>query len=58
MKKYRVEYSIYEEVEAEDEKEAIEKALEQMCGCDWYVRNEISDHIQQNAYVYQLEEEE
>lgn len=58
MKKYRVEYSIYEEVEAENAKEAVEEALKKMCDVEWYVRNDISDHIERNADVYQLEEEE
>lgn len=57
MKKYRVEYSIYEEVEAENGKEAVEEALKKMCNVEWYVRNDISDHIERNADVYQLEEE-
>jgi len=57
MKKYRVEYSIHEEVEAENGKEAIEEALKKMCNVEWYVRNDISDHIERNADVYQLEEE-
>ena len=55
MKKYRVEYSIYEEVEAENGKEAVEEALKQMCNVEWYVRNDITDHIERNADVYQLE---
>lgn len=57
MKKYRVEYSIYEKVEAENGKEAVKEALKQMCNVEWYVRNDISDHIERNADVYKLEDE-
>ena len=55
MSKYRVEYQIYEEVEAENGKEAIEEALKQMCNVDWYICNDISDHIERNADVYKIE---
>lgn len=56
MRKYRVEYNIFEEVEAENGKEAIEEALKKMCNVEWYVRNDISDHIERNADVYLIEE--
>ena len=55
--KYRVEYNIYEEVEADNAKDAIEEALKQMCHIEWYVRNDISDHIERNADVYQIQED-
>lgn len=54
--KYRVEYSIFEEVEADNRKEAIEEALKQICNVEWFVHNDITEHIVNNADVYQLEE--
>lgn len=56
--KYRVEYSIFEEVEADNRKEAIEEALKQICGVDWFIHNDISEHIVNNADVYEMEEKE
>lgn len=55
--KYRVEYNIFEEVEADNRKEAIEEALKQLCNVECFVHNDISEHIVNNADVYQLEEE-
>ena len=55
--KYRVEYNIYEEVEADDREEAIEEALKQMCNVGWFIHNEISEHIVDNADVYELREQ-
>ena len=58
MTKYRVEYRFYEEVEADNSREAVEEALKKECNLEWFVHNDISEHIVANADVYQLTDEE
>lgn len=57
-RKYRVEYQIYEEVEADSRNEAVEEALKKLCGVDYFLHNDISEHIVNNADVYELEDED
>lgn len=56
--KYRVEYQIYEEVEANSRYEAVEEALKKLCGVDYFLYKGISEHIVNNADVYELKDED
>lgn len=56
--KYRVEYQIFEEVEANSRYEAVEEALKKLCGVDYFLYNGISEHIVNNADVYELKDED
>ncbi len=58
MKKYRVKFDIDEEVEAEDIGEAISRAIGEAIGGYYYLENEVTQYIRQNAYVEELEDEE
>lgn len=58
MKKYRVKFEIDEEVEAENSEDAVSKAIEEAIGGCYYLENELTRYIQQNAYIEILEDKE
>lgn len=57
MKKYRVNFEIDEIVEAENRRDAINKAIGKVVNGGWF-DNELTEYIRWNADVEEMEDEE
>lgn len=55
--KYKVEWWLHEEVEADSEEEAVEKAICQVSNVDYFQNNELTEHIKWHASVCEIYED-
>lgn len=58
MKKYRVTWEMDVEVSAEDKFEAVEKAISRVCGQSCWFQNELTNIVEDEALVEEIEEED
>lgn len=56
MTRYNVRFDIDLTVEADTQDEAIQEALCDLAGCDYYMENEITEAIRRNADVEILDD--